>query len=176
MDGGWLCLRINEPAPARKFVLEHRETMYDCEIKEHRERRSNDANAYAWVLMTELAEAIGVTKYDIYRQKVREVGPYKDFVLTQDEARTFRVAWEALGTAWPTEQVDFEPDGEKVRIRAYYGSSQYSTRHMSRLIDSIVEDCEAVGIETLPPEKIALLKEEWKRAPLNKSDGDPAEG
>ena len=33
---------------------------------------------------------------------------------------------------------------------------------MSALIDSIIEDCKAVGIETLPPEKLALLKEEWR--------------
>lgn len=163
LDSGWLCLKVNELAPARKFVLEHKDKLYDCEIREHREKRSLDANAYAWVLMTRLAVAIGVHETEIYRMKVREVGPYKDFILTPDEAKTFRVAWEALGTAWPTEQVDFEPDGEHVRIRAYYGSSQYNTKQMSRLIDSIVADCEAVGIETMTPDKIALLKEEWRK-------------
>ena len=97
---------------------------------------------------------------------MREVGPHKDFTLTQGEAKTFRVAWERLGTGWPTEQVDFDRDGDRVVIRAYYGSSTYNSKQMSRLIDSIVEDAKEIGIETLPPEKLAAMKEEWD-APAN---------
>ena len=83
---------------------------------------------------------------------------------TEDEANTFRVAWELLGTGWPTEQVGYDKDGDRLVIRAYYGSSRYNTRQMSRLIDSIVQDCKDLGIETLPPEKLAAMKEEWGRA------------
>lgn len=165
LNGGtWLCLKVREPAPAKRFVLERSKRLYDLEVKEHREKRSLDANAYAWVLMDKLAAAIGSDKGDIYRKKVREIGPFKDFTLTKDEARTFRVAWEKIGEAWPTEQVDYAPDGERVVIRAYYGSSTYNTKQMSRLIDSIVDDCKAVGVETLTPDKLALLKEGWSRA------------
>lgn len=165
LDGGvWLCLRVNEPAPARSFILSKKPRTYDVQITEHREKRSLDANAYCWTLLDRLADAVQSTKEELYRQKVWEIGPFKDFRLTKDEARTFRVAWERLGTGWPTEQVDYDQDGEHVIIRAYYGSSTYNTKQMSRLIDSIVEDCKAVGIETLPPEKLASMKEEWGRA------------
>ena len=44
---------------------------------------------------------------------------------------------------------------------AYYGSSDFDRREMSRLIDNIIQDCKAVGVETLPPDKLALLKEDW---------------
>ena len=84
--------------------------------------------------------------------------------MTEDEAKTFRVAWEKLGTGWPTEQVDYGRDGDRVVVRAYYGSSTYNTKQMSRLIDSIVQDCKDLGIETLPPEKLAAMKEEWGHA------------
>ena len=165
MDGGvWLCIKVNEPALARTFILDKQNRLYDCEIKEHREKRSLDANAYCWVLLDKLADAIRSTKEEIYLQKVREVGPYKDFSLAEDEAKTFRVAWEKLGTGWPTEQVDYGRDGDRVVVRAYYGSSTYNTKQMSRLIDSIVQDCKDLGIETLPPEKLAAMKEEWGRA------------
>lgn len=96
------------------------------------------------------------------RQDVRKIGPYKDFDLNEDEAKTFRVAWERLGQGWPTEQVDFTPDGERVVIRAYYGSSTYNTKRMSRLIDMIVEDCKELGIETLTPQQLDAMKERWK--------------
>lgn len=161
-SGVWLCLKVNEPAPAREFVLNQQDRLYDCEIKQHREKRSLNANSYAWVLLDKLAEAVQSTKEELYLQKVQEVGPFKDFTLTESEAKTFRVAWEKLGTGWPTEQVDYDQDGDKVVIRAYYGSSTYNTKRMSRLIDSIVEDCKSVGIETLPPDKIQAMKEDWK--------------
>ena len=165
-DGVWLCVKVNEPAPAREFVLNHKDRLYDCEIKEHREKRSLDANAYCWTLLDKLADALRTTKEELYLQKVREVGPFKDFCLTDGEAKTFRHAWEKLGTGWPTEVVDYHQDGDRQVVRAYYGSSTYNTKRMSRLIDSIVEDCKAIGIETLPPEKLAAMKEEWD-APTN---------
>ena len=47
-------------------------------------------------------------------------------------------------------------------LMAYHGSSTYDTAQMSRLIDSLVQDCRQLDIETLPPEKLALLKEAWR--------------
>jgi len=35
------------------------------------------------------------------------------------------------------------------RIVVYYGSSTYDTKQMSALIDSLVQDAQALGIETL---------------------------
>lgn len=151
----------SEVQQARQFVLTKRDKPHVLEIKEKKEKRSLDANAYFWKLLTELANALGSTKEELYLKYVREVGPYKDFSFPPDDAKTFRVAWSMLGTGWPTEQVDYTPDGEQVVIRAYYGSSQYSKKQMSRLIDSVVTDCQAIGIETLTPDKLALLKEDW---------------
>ena len=44
----------------------------------------------------------------------------------------------------------------------YYGSSTFDTKQMSRLIDNIVQDCKAVGIETLTPQQLDALKEGWR--------------
>lgn len=126
-------------------------------IKEARQRRSKDANSYMWVLLDKLAEAVQSTKTELYLGYVRQYGVYKDFTLTEDEAKTFRVAWEKLGTGWPTEQVDYAQDGDHVVVRAYYGSSTYSSKRMSRLIDAIVQDCKQVGIETMTPEELASM-------------------
>lgn len=160
-NGVWLCLKVNEPAQAHQFVMAKQNRLYDVEIKQHREKRSLDANNYLWALLDKLADALHTTKEGLYLQKIREVGVFKDFRLTEDEAKTFRIAWEKLGTGWPTEQVDYTPDGERLVIRAYYGSSTYSTKVMSRLLDSVIEDCKAQDIETLSERELSLLKEEW---------------
>lgn len=163
-DGLWLCLKVNETAPAREFVLKKQNKLYDCKIKQHRDKRSLDANAYCWVLLDKLADAIRSTKEEIYLQKVREIGIFRDFILEEAAVKTFRTVWERQGTGWPTEIVDYSRSGDCQVVRAYYGSSQYNTKQMSRLIDSIVQDCKDLGIETLPPEKLAAMKEEWGRA------------
>lgn len=87
------------------------------------------------------------------------MGVYKDFHLPPDEAKTFRTAWAQLGTGWLTEQVD--DDGPLLVVRAYYGSSRYNTKQMSRLIDSLMQDCEAVGICTISDSEKALLLDDW---------------
>ena len=159
--GVWLCLKVNEPAMVRQFLAGMKDRLYECVIKEHREKRSLDANAYMWQLLDKLAAELGTKKEELYLEKVKNYGIYKDFTLRPEDAPTFQIAWSMLGTGWPTEQVDFSPDGEMVVVRAYYGSSQYNTKQMSRLIDSVVSDCKDMGIETLPPDKLAAMKEAW---------------
>lgn len=159
--GVWLCLKVNEPAPARGFVLGLKQKLYECILREHREKRSQDANAYMWVLLDRMAAVLGAKKEELYLDYIKRYGIFKDFTLTVDEAGTFRQAWQMLGTGWPTQQVDYTPDGERLIIRAYYGSSTYNTKQMARLIDAVVEDCKALDIETLPPEKLAAMKEAW---------------
>ena len=41
------------------------------------------------------------------------------------------------------------------------GSSTYDTREMSRLIDGLVEECKAQGIETLPPDEFGRMMERY---------------
>ena len=160
---GELCLLVDNLPMARQLVLEIDGKPYTADIKKYRQKRSLDANAYAWKLMDELAQAIRSTKEEVYRRAVREVGIFKDFHLQENEVQSFCKLWERQGIAWVTERLDYQQDGNNAVIRAYYGSSVYNKKQMSRLIDYIVEDCKAVGIETLTPEKLEAIKEEWKR-------------
>lgn len=160
---GELCLKVKNVPMARQFVLSMGNRVYTAEVKEYRQRRSRDANSYLWTLCEQLARALGLTAVQVYRDAVREAGVYKDFHgLTPGEAKTLRHAWGRQGIGWTAEQLDFEPDGQHVILRAYYGSSVYSTKQMSRLIDHVVQDCRAVGIETLTPLELDRLKGDWK--------------
>ena len=67
-DGLWLCLKVNETAPAREFVLKKQNKLYDCKIKQHRDKRSMNANDYCWVLLDKMADALHTTKEELYIQ------------------------------------------------------------------------------------------------------------
>ena len=162
-EGVWLMLRVPSTAKAQSICEQYENGKYVAELKEHRKKRSMNANNYFWQLVYQIAEKLGREKEELYLEYVKRVGPFKDFTLSEDEAKTFRVAWSMLGTGWPTEQVDYSPSGREVIVRAYYGSSQYNTRQMSRLIDMAVEDAKDLGIEVLTPMELDRLKGEWGR-------------
>ena len=160
-NGVWLCLKVNEPAPARAFVMERKKRLYDCEIKEHREKRSLDANAFCWTLIDKLAQATRIPKTEIYRKAIKEIGGVSDVVCVQRKAaERLEKGWESNGIGWFSERSESRLDG-CVNVTLYYGSSVYDTAQMSRLIDYIVEDCKSLGIETLSEEKLGAMKEEW---------------
>lgn len=155
LNKGLLILELQGDFREQFYRLKDKDV--DVEVKAYKEKRSLTSNAYLWTLLDKIAGAIGSDKESIYLDFVRQYGLFKDFTLTEDEAKTFSVAWSKLGTGWPTEQVDYAQDGEHVVIRAYYGSSTYNTKQMARLLDAVVEECNGLGIETRPKEEIESL-------------------
>lgn len=158
---GELCLKVKNPPAARQFVISMKQRTYTCEVKEQHKKRSLDANAYFWVLADKLAEATRISKEDIYRHAIREIGGNSTTVCVRDmAAEKLCQGWEKNGLGWLADTFPSKLPG-CVNVTLYYGSSTYDTKQMSRLIDNIVQDCQAVGIETLTPDKLALLVEEW---------------
>lgn len=133
----------------------------DVKLSKHRNRRSLDANAYAWFLIDKIAEAMSISKEEVYREAIRSIGGVSKTVCAQNEAvDELRMIWETNGIGWQSETTPSKIAG-CTNVILYYGSSQYDTRQMSRLIDQLVEDCKALDIETLPPDKLAALEEAW---------------
>lgn len=162
-EGTWVALRVNDRAQAAQLA-QAVDKPHTLEVKPERHKRSLDANAYLWVLLDKLGNAVENTKEQLYREYIKDVGVFRDFHLTAEEAPTFQEAWSRLGTGWIAERVDFTPDGERLVIRAYYGSSTYNTKQMSRLISLVVQDCQDQGIETKTPQELALMMARWADA------------
>ena len=147
------------------FILKAVEALgngqYEIIIKEHRKKRSLNANAYAWELMGRLAESQGIEKEEVYRHHIRAVGVFRQVEINEAAEETLIHSWGLHGTGWIAERVDYTQREGFVLVNLYYGSSTYNTKQMSRLIDNIVQDCEAVGIPTKTPNEIARLKSLW---------------
>nr|DAF37100.1 MAG TPA: NinB protein [Caudoviricetes sp.] len=133
---------------------------YAAELSEVKNRRSLDANAYCWVLIGALSEALGRPRDEIYRHYVREMGVNTIVCVKSDAADNIQEAWCKHGIGWVTDAFQSKLSG-CTNVVLYYGSSCYDTKQMSRLIDLIVEDCKEQGIETATPAELTLLKEEW---------------
>ncbi len=132
------------------------------EIKKYRKRRSLDANAYAWVLIDKLANKLNLTKVEVYRELIRNIGGVSQTVCVKTEAvEALCSGWKHNGLGWFAETFPSKLPG-CTNVILYYGSSCYDTQQMGNLIDLLVEDCKAQGIETATPDELARYKDEWK--------------
>lgn len=157
-----LTLRLNEKQSAANMYQELKDIeKLSIKIGKHKEKRSLDSNAYAWILMDKLASKMSLSKEEIYRGYVREIGGNSSMVCVQDKAvDKLRQGWSKNGIGWVTETMPSKLDG-CTNVVLYYGSSTYDTEQMSRLIDLIVNDCKAQGIDTRTPEEIARMMALW---------------
>ena len=126
-------VRISFKAPnieaAKKLCLEmERGKGYDLTVKKQSEKRSLSANSLMWAVLGEMCRELRktdkkVTPDDMYRGYIRDTGNYD--------------VGEPIG----------ESDGMvKYTVRLWHGSSQYDSREMKRLLDSILQDAAALGI------------------------------
>lgn len=133
------------------------------EIKKHHKKRSLDANAYLWTLIGKLSAKLGVSPDEIYREAIRDVGDnYEVMPVRNDALAHWKSIWERNGIGWICEEIGESKLAGYTNVRNIYGSSVYDTAQMSRLIENIVQDCKAAGIETLSPDRLDALVKAWK--------------
>lgn len=131
----------------------------EYELKLIRKKRSLDSNSFCWKICTEIANVVGNTKEDVYRDAIGHVGVYDILQFTEYEAmERFKAKWRTNGEGWLTKTLD----KEKRILMAYYGSSSYDTKEMSVLVDFLVRQADDLGIQVLTREEIELMKTEWK--------------
>lgn len=125
------------------------------EIKEHKERRSLNANAYAWALIGKIADALRISKDELYLDMLKHYGQSQMVSVRSDIDVTGYFKY-------------FEKIGETMlqgkaftHYRIYKGSSEYDTREMAILIDGIIQEAQNLGIDTLPPHEIERIKSAW---------------
>lgn len=134
----------------------------DEEITTKKKKRSKNANAYFWELLQQLCEEMNLNVIDEYKKRVKELGIFRQWEIDNVNVPTFVKMWEGNGIAWFTEKVD-EKAGIST-INAYYGSSSYSSKQFSRLLDNLVQDCHSIGIKTLEDIEIEeLIRREYEK-------------
>lgn len=133
----------------------------DVEIKQHRKKRSLDSNAYAWLLIGKMADVLKTSKETLYIQMLREYG--------QREKELISVVSDAVGVVTKalnghcTEVGVGTVNGKQfTHVAILRGSSTYDTKEMSIFIDGIVYEAKELGIETMTPKELSILKEKWR--------------
>ena len=132
------------------------------EIRKAGNLRTNNQNSFAWELIDQIAEASHKKVIDVYRDAIRDIGGVSTTVGMKDEAiPTFRESWEKghLGR-----QVEVIPGSTKAgwsNVKIFFGSSEFDTTQMGRLIDILIQDAEALGIPTITDKMLEKYYGKW---------------
>lgn len=148
------------------FIMQEIERLMKSDVKAHivtyREPRSKDSNSYFHVLSDKLADAMRMSKPKMknyllfhYGQKIRDED--NNLVIIKTNADEEELISRSDLHCWFLKNAD---DGTPLYVLLEH-SRFYSSLEMSQLIDGVVAECRAVGIETLPPKEIERLKAMW---------------
>lgn len=127
-----------------------KEKIFD--VKEHKEKRSLNANNYYWKLVNEIANKLHTSKEEVHERMIKRYSQSEYISVLEDVDLSSYIKY--------SEQKNTFIHNNK-RFKSYLvfkGSSEMNKKEMSILIDGIVSEAKEMGIETLTPDEIAKLE------------------
>lgn len=124
-------------------------------VDKRREKRSLNANNYAWALLTEIGNVMCLSKEDIYFTMLKRYGQ-SEMISVKDgiPIGEYVKYCERAGESWLNGTL-FK------HYRVYKGSSEFSKEEMAIFIDGVVQEAQDLDIDTRTPDEIAKLKDLW---------------
>lgn len=128
------------------------------EVKEYREKRSLNANSYAFKLMGEIGKKLTSTTEEVYEQMLRRYGVHDYCVVVADAIPTLKKAFKYVDV-----MNKVQVNGKNgVQVKCILGSSNYDSLQMSKFIEGIKTECCTLGIETLTPDEIKRMVDNYE--------------
>lgn len=126
--------------------------------KVYKAKRTLSANAYFWVLLSEVARVLKTSTESLHLRYIKD-HPY---VWLDDDGRPVAIALtdkvnvdEALPAYW--KQYGERKDNliQYLRIK---GTSEMTTQEMAIVLDDLVDEAKSLGIQTATPDEIERMK------------------
>lgn len=154
---------VTVQADFREKFDQLKEKDLDIEIKQHREKRSKNANSYFHVLVNKIAVELNQSDEEVKTRLVTEYG-----VVAKDEdglSIGFKLPSSVdVSRIYPYTRC-FDKRWENGKEFSCYlvlkQTHDMDTKEMARLIDGAIEEAKELGIETDTPEQIAQFKRQW---------------
>lgn len=129
----------------------------EWDLKEHKEKRSLDANGLLWACLQEIASALRTDKWSVYLQMLKRYGKF-DYVIVREKAvEAMKKQWREL-----EEVGEIDVHGEKaVQLLCYYGSSTYDKKEFSVLLDGVMSEMREIGLIPPPDRQTEELLAAW---------------
>jgi len=138
-----------------RAVLDNGTDLY-VEVKQHRQKRSLDANGMLWAVVNEIANVLRSSKEEVYLDMLKKYGQSSVVSIVNEAVETF------MKSVKYAEIIGDGTIGDKgfTHIKVFMGSSNYDSREISILIDGVLSEAKELGFNVMSPQDVALLKEE----------------
>lgn len=136
---------------------EDKDKLWD--LKEHKNKRSLDANGLLWACLQEIAEKLRTDKWSVYLMMLKRYGQH-DYVIVKEKAvDAMKAAWREI-----EEVGKVNVNGKKgVQLLCYYGSSTYNTKEFSVLLDGVISEMKEMGLKPPPDRQTQELLKQWEK-------------
>ena len=131
------------------------------EIKEHKEKRSNNANRLLWHCLDQIAKAMipPADKWDVYLMMLKRYGKFTYICVKPNVVDAMKKQWresEVIGHVNINGQ-------DSVQMLCYFGSHTYDTKEFSVLLDGIISEMAEMGLKTPREEELERALERWEK-------------
>ena len=131
------------------------------EIKEHKEKRSLNANRLLWHCLDQIAKAMipPQDKWDVYLMMLKRYGKFTYICVKPNVVDDMKKQWresEVIG------HVDINGQ-DSVQMLCYFGSHTYDTKEFSVLLDGIISEMAEMGLKTPREEELERALERWEK-------------
>lgn len=145
-----------------KYLLEQEDDkLFD--VKEHKDKRSNNANRLLWVCLGRIAKALKTDSWSVYMQMLKRYGTFTYICVKPSAVEGVKKQWrecEEIG--------ELTIKGKRaVQLLCYYGSSTYNTQEFSEFLESVMSEMEEMNIPTPREEEIERALKQWEENQKN---------
>lgn len=149
-------LTSQRPIATQEFAELQEKERIRIGLEEDCDKRSRNANNALWKLCSKIADKLGSSKDEVYFEQLKKYGQSFLVPLTPDtNPKGYFKYYEFREKG----QLSGKPCDWYV---VYKGSSEYTTKEMSILLQGTNDDCREIGLETIEDYKIKELLESWE--------------
>lgn len=123
-----------------------------------KKKRSLNANNYLWQIIQQIADKLGSTKEEIYKQAIQDKGQFQIIPIKEEAVNTFIKCWSKNGLGNICEIKGKSKIDGYINIICYFGTSSYDNIQFHSFTEYIVNEAKELGIETRTANEIAMME------------------
>ena len=127
-------------------------------VKHRKNKRSINANNYLWQIIQQIADKIGSTKEEVYKQAIQDKGQFQIIPVKDEAVNTFIKCWAKNGLGNICDIKGKSKIEGYTNIICYFGSSTYDNIQFHAFTEYIVNEANKLGIDVRTPDEIAMME------------------
>ena len=136
----------------------------EVKIGNKRKKRSLDANAALWKMLSMMADKLHTTKDELYLEMLDRYGVFTFIVVKPNVVDRVKEEWKTV-----RELGEVTINGKTgIQLQCFFGSSTYDSKEFSVLLEGVIEEAAGLGISFISKQDQLLMIEEWGK----KNDGN----